>query len=59
MKYFIAIMLAIGCSVIATLLAKIFGNESAFTGGAIGGGVGALASVVYIMYVDKKTKGKV
>ena len=52
-------MLAIGCSVIATLLAKIFGNESAFTGGAIGGGVGALASVVYIMYVDKKTKGKV
>jgi hypothetical protein len=58
MKYVIAILLAVGCAVIATLVAKVFGNESAFTGGAIGGGVGSLASVVYIMYVDKKTNTK-
>ncbi len=53
MKYVIAILLAIGCSVVATLLAKMFGNESAFTGGAIGGGVGAFVAVLYIMYCDK------
>ncbi len=53
MKYVVAILLAVGCSVIATMLAKMLGTES---GGAIGGGVGAAVAVVYLMQVDKKSK---
>ncbi len=55
MKYVIAILLAIGCSVVASIVAKMFGIEAS---GSIGGGVGAAASVVYIMYIEKKEKGK-
>ena len=53
MKYVVAILLAVGCSVIATMLAKALGTESA---SAIGGGAGAAVSVVYLMQVDKKSK---
>ena len=53
MKYVVAILLAVGCSVIATMLAKALGTESA---SAIGGGAGAAVSVVYLIQVDKKSK---
>jgi|ETNmetMinimDraft_25_1059894.scaffolds.fasta_scaffold144207_2 hypothetical protein len=53
MKYVVAILLAVGCAVIVTMLAKALGAESA---SAIGGGAGAAVSVVYLIQVDKKSK---
>ncbi|MBC8308913.1 MAG: hypothetical protein H8E83_00185 [Planctomycetes bacterium] len=54
MKYVIAILLAIGCSVVATLILKLFGDGSSWLIGAVGGGIGALVAVLYISYSNKK-----
>ena len=53
MKLIIVILLAIGSSVIATMLAKAFGIDS---GGAIGGGVGGAVSAVSLKQTSKKNK---
>jgi multidrug transporter EmrE-like cation transporter len=56
MKYVIAILLAIGCSVVATAILKMFGDGSSWLIGAVGGGVGAFVTVSYISYSNKKEK---
>ncbi len=48
-------LLAVGCSVIATMLANMFGVESS---SAIGGGIGAAVAVVYLRQVEVKSKKK-
>ena len=56
MKYVIAILLAIGCAVVATLILKMFGDGSSWLIGAVGGGVGAIVTVLYVSYSNNKGK---